>query len=358
MTRRLDGESRALWQRCSVVYSHRRVEGVRSVPMAKDGSNSLAIVSIVVLVLAMLIPIYFLMRTQKGEEKKKEAREQAADDRVAAAKAKKQAKLDRGTGKKRKDALGRMKRGGGGGVADSDEDDDVPAPVPVRAAAAAASSDEDDEAGAGPGTRREQRKAEKRTAKAEERAYNEERREAIREKEAAKDAARRTKEEAREEKERARAEAARLQKEAEEKARAEEYDKWKGMFSVEDGGEDGEESAVDDGLLHKFVLYIKEHKVTVLEELAAQFGLRITDVISRVQSLEQMGYISGVVDDRGKFIFISADELGSVAKYIQKKGRVRISALAQESNRLIDLAPRKIESEMAPDEEGEAAAAA
>ena len=34
-------------------------------------------------------------------------------------------------------------------------------------------------------------------------------------------------------------------------------------------------------------------------------------------------------------------EQPNVAKFVQRKGRVRISALAQESNRLIDLEPRK-----------------
>ena len=33
-------------------------------------------------------------------------------------------------------------------------------------------------------------------------------------------------------------------------------------------------------------------------------------------------------------------EMEAVAKYINRKGRVRISALAQESNKLIDLKPR------------------
>ena len=42
-----------------------------------------------------------------------------------------------------------------------------------------------------------------------------------------------------------------------------------------------------------------------------------------------------------------------MAKFVQKKGRVRISTLAAESNRLIDLTPRR----RAEDEEDEEAAA-
>ena len=53
----------------------------------------------------------------------------------------------------------------------------------------------------------------------------------------------------------------------------------------------------------------------------------------------------------GKFIFIEPEELASVAKFIKRKGRVRISALAQESNKLIDLSPRTIAVEEEPTEE-------
>tara|TARA_B100000524_G_C23345618_1_gene260104 strand:- start:201 stop:395 length:195 start_codon:yes stop_codon:yes gene_type:complete len=60
-----------------------------------------------------------------------------------------------------------------------------------------------------------------------------------------------------------------------------------------------------------------------------------------------MGYITGVVDDRGKFIYIAQDELEAVAKYLNKKGRVRISDLAHESNKLVDLNP-KATAPMAP----------
>ena len=35
--------------------------------------------------------------------------------------------------------------------------------------------------------------------------------------------------------------------------------------------------------------------------------------------------------------------MDAVAKYVQRKGRVRISTLAQESNRLIDLKAKKLE---------------
>ena len=51
-------------------------------------------------------------------------------------------------------------------------------------------------------------------------------------------------------------EEARLKKEEEEKAAAAEYAKWKDMFSVEEGGEEGGEAEADEGRLQRFVEYI------------------------------------------------------------------------------------------------------
>ena len=73
-----------------------------------------------------------------------------------------------------------------------------------------------------------------------------------------------------------------------------------------------------------------------------------------------MGYLSGVVDDRGKFIYIERREMQDMAQFIKKKGRVRISALAHESSSLIDLEPKLIAIDDAEEEaaaEGEATAA-
>jgi hypothetical protein len=50
--------------------------------------------------------------------------------------------------------------------------------------------------------------------------------------------------------------------------------------------------------------------------------------------------LSGVMDDRGKFICISTEEMKAVAEYIRKEGRVSISHLANNSNQFIDLEPK------------------
>ena len=112
----------------------------------------------------------------------------------------------------------------------------------------------------------------------------------------------------------------------------------KDLISVENTGS-GENDVIreDQGLLQRFVDYIKTKKTVSLEDLAQEFGLKVQDAINRVSGLEMMGRISGVMDDRGKFIYISPEEMQAVADYLQNKGRVSIADLAQKSNEFIDL---------------------
>ncbi|EDO43138.1 predicted protein, partial [Nematostella vectensis] len=82
---------------------------------------------------------------------------------------------------------------------------------------------------------------------------------------------------------------------------------------------------------------LQNNKVVMLEDLACHFGLRTQDAIERLNSLQELERITGVIDDRGKFIYISPDELGAVAKFIKQRGRVTITDLAESSNKLINL---------------------
>ena len=53
-------------------------------------------------------------------------------------------------------------------------------------------------------------------------------------------------------------------------------------------------------MLGQFIEYIKERKMVALDEVAAEFGLRTQDVINRIQGLEALDRLTGVMDDRGK----------------------------------------------------------
>lgn len=152
---------------------------------------------------------------------------------------------------------------------------------------------------------------------------------------------RRRKEEEREAKERMLEEEAKARQAKEEETAALEFDKWKGEFSVDAEGSTGND--LQDGnqdLLSDFVEYIKKHKCLPLEDLAAEFKLRTQECINRITSLESMGRLSGVMDDRGKYIYISQEEMRAVADYIKRQGRVSIAHLASKSNQFIDLEPK------------------
>ncbi|KAM3937507.1 DDRGK domain-containing protein 1 [Leptodactylus fuscus] len=141
-------------------------------------------------------------------------------------------------------------------------------------------------------------------------------------------------EEEREEEERRKA------KEEQEKREHEEYLKLKESFTVE---EEGVAETMDEeqtrSFLTEFINYIKASKVVILEDLGAHFGLRAQDAISRIQDLLADGSITGVIDDRGKFIYITSEEMAAVAQFIRQRGRVSISELAQATNKLINLNP-------------------
>ncbi|XP_041084073.1 DDRGK domain-containing protein 1-like isoform X3 [Polyodon spathula] len=110
-------------------------------------------------------------------------------------------------------------------------------------------------------------------------------------------------------------------KEEAERQEQEEYLRLKEQFSVEEEGlqEDMTEEE-SHNLLQEFINHIK-------------------DAINRLQDLIADGTLTGVIDDRGKFIFITPEELSAVAQFIKQRGRVSITELAQASNSLINLTP-------------------
>lgn len=144
-----------------------------------------------------------------------------------------------------------------------------------------------------------------------------------------------------EEEEKERLELERQQAEEEEKRRKEEeeYQAMKAMFSVDESGTmAAEDSAESQSLLEEFVTFVKETKVVLLEELASRFKIKTSEAITRLRALEESGRITGVMDDRGKYIYISEDEMKAVVKFMRQRGRVSISELAESSANLITLA--------------------
>eukprot|EP01106_Pelomyxa_sp_JSP_P013721 TRINITY_DN418_c0_g5_i1.p1 TRINITY_DN418_c0_g5~~TRINITY_DN418_c0_g5_i1.p1 ORF type:complete len:166 (-),score=43.43 TRINITY_DN418_c0_g5_i1:45-542(-) len=128
----------------------------------------------------------------------------------------------------------------------------------------------------------------------------------------------------------------RLQREREEKEQKE-YQAWKGEMEVSESGSREDELAALSKRTPALIAHLTSKKVSVLEEVAAEFGVKTADLVSKIQELEGEGLLTGVVDDCGKYIHLHQRDLLAVASFVQKHGRVSISDLATESNRLIKL---------------------
>jgi hypothetical protein len=93
------------------------------------------------------------------------------------------------------------------------------------------------------------------------------------------------------------------------KKEEEEYMKWKLNFAVDQAGVEAEEELVESqSKLASFIHYITSRKVVALDDLAAEFSMPTTDVIDRITALEKAERLSGIMDDRGKYIYISPEE--------------------------------------------------
>lgn len=128
-------------------------------------------------------------------------------------------------------------------------------------------------------------------------------------------------------------------REEKERKEYEEYLKMKEAFSVEEEGYEEGEAGDEQNLLQEFVTYIQNQKVVLIEDLAARFKLKTQAAIDRIKDLQNDNILSGVIDDRGKFIYVSQEEMEAVAKFIKQRGRVSIQELAENSNQLINLTP-------------------
>jgi len=138
----------------------------------------------------------------------------------------------------------------------------------------------------------------------------------------------------------------RIEKEEKEKRELEEYNKIKESFNVEEHGFELDENLENEAEQNlKFVAHIKASKVVHIDELASKFKSKSEDIIQKLKACIEHNKISGVFDDRGKFIHISEDELLSVSKFIMQRGRVSLKNLAQYSNHLISLDPDNLKTD-------------
>ena len=92
----------------------------------------------------------------------------------------------------------------------------------------------------------------------------------------------------------------------------------------------------------------------MLDDLCAEFRLSTKDVVDRIQKLLDTKKLSGIIDDRGKFIYITDEEFKvtffwwdlwtnitpqAVLNYVKRRGRISRTDLVIECNRLIKMNP-------------------
>lgn len=123
------------------------------------------------------------------------------------------------------------------------------------------------------------------------------------------------------------------------KKEAADLDSWKHLFAVESVGEEGKGAAEPKVSTEDFVQYVKARKVVHLEDLAAHFCMRTASAIERLKQLEKLDRISGIFDDRGKYIHITPAEMKGVADWLRQQGRVGRGDLVAACNRIVRLNP-------------------
>ncbi|KAK6100312.1 DDRGK domain family protein [Brugia pahangi] len=133
------------------------------------------------------------------------------------------------------------------------------------------------------------------------------------------------------------------EREEREKREEEEYKKLRETFAVDEEGFDQTDGEESQNLLRDFVEYVRKIKVVNIDELGAHFNLRAEDAVDRLNFLVGNGTLTGIMDDRGKFIHITSEELQAVAKFINQRGRVSKAELIEYSNKLIALESRCVE---------------
>ena len=92
---------------------------------------------------------------------------------------------------------------------------------------------------------------------------------------------------------------------------------------------------------NEFLNFIKNQKVVFFEDLAGHFQMTTKEVLDKISELEAEHLLNGVVDDRGKYICITEQEMDKCKKFIMEKGRISKAELLVEWSRIISLEPKK-----------------
>lgn len=87
--------------------------------------------------------------------------------------------------------------------------------------------------------------------------------------------------------------------------------------------------------------------------MAVNFKLGNKAVIQRIKDLETNGIIQGVLDDRGKYIYITKEEIEGLINCVHHKGKLTRTEMITEFSKVVRLEPRDEDLEAIKKFEGE-----
>ena len=91
----------------------------------------------------------------------------------------------------------------------------------------------------------------------------------------------------------------------------------------------------------------------MLEDVAAEFKMLTKEVVAKIEQLERDGLLTGITDDRGKYIHITPAEFDQISDYISSCGRVNRQDLFKEANKLVRMIPTDEDKELLKNEQME-----
>ena len=187
-------------------------------------------------------------------------------------------------------------------------------------------------------TKREQAKMIKKQEKAEKREHIKQMMEAKKLKEQEKEREMLIKEKLKEEEKRKLEETLQKVKEEQQKKEDEIYNQWKDMIKM---GEEGEEKRnfSDENVINEFLNYIKRRKVVSLEDLSGVFKISPNELVEKLNQFEKEGRILGIIDDRGKYIYVTEKEMSMIENLFIRRGRINKMDLIKECNKIIKFEP-------------------
>ena len=187
-------------------------------------------------------------------------------------------------------------------------------------------------------TKKEQAKMIKKQEKAEQREHIKQMMEAKKLKEQEKEREMLIKEKLKEEEKRKLEETLQKVKEEQQKKEDEIYNQWKDMIKI---GEEGEEKKnfSDENVINEFLNYIKRRKVVSLEDLSGVFKISPNELVEKLNQFEKEGRILGIIDDRGKYIYVTEKEMTMIENLFIRRGRINKMDLIKECNKIIKFEP-------------------